>query len=408
MHLITLAWSYLKSRPLTTALNVLLLALGVAVISILILVTNQMEEKIRTNSKGVDLVVGAKGSPMQLILCSVFHIDFPTGNINLKEAERVSRHPMVKKAIPMALGDSYRGFRIVGTRRDYAELYAATLAEGTWWEQHLEVTVGATVAKQLGLKLGDEFVSAHGLAEDGHDHDAHHYKVVGVFQASGTVLDNLILTNVQSIWMAHDLEVTPGGSGAPSNLVPGHLAGDSSKEVTSMLVQYRNPLAVIQLPRFINQQSNLQAAAPAYETARLFTILGVGADVLRGFAWVLILISALSIFIVLYNSMKERRYDLAIMRSMGAGRGKLFTAVVLEGMFLTAMGTVFGLVLGHGGVWLFSVAVPEAEGSGIRAGVWYFMETGLLAGSLVLGVLCSLIPAMQAYKTDIHTVLAGN
>ena len=408
MHLIILAWSYLKSRPLTTALNVLLLALGVAVIAILILFTSQVEERITTNAKGVDLVVGAKGSPMQLILCSVFHIDFPTGNVNLKEAERIARHPMVKNAIPMALGDSYGGFRIVGTRRDYAALYSAELAVGSLWEQHLEVTVGAIAASQLRMKPGDEFVSAHGLSEDGHAHEAHRYKVVGILKPTGTVLDKLMLTNVQSIWMAHDLDVTPVGNRAPSKLVPGHMAGDSSREITSLLVQYRNPLAVIQLPRFINQQSNLQAAAPAYETARLFSILGVGADVLRGFALVLILISGLSIFIVLYNSMKERRYDLAIMRSMGAGRSKLFLAVVLEGTFLTALGTASGLVLGHAALWFFVATVPQAAASGIQGGVWYLMESWLLIGSLVLGVVCALIPAWQAYKTDIHTVLAGS
>lgn len=408
MTLPILAWSYLKSRPLTTALNVLLLALGIAVITILILASRQLEEKYASNAKGIDLVVGAKGSPMQLILCNVFHIDFPTGNINLKEAERIARHPMVKTAIPMALGDSYGGFRIVGTRRDYATLYAAELAEGRFWQDHLEVTAGASAAAQLRLKIGDEFVSAHGLAEDGHDHEAHHYKVVGILKRGGTVLDNLLLTNVQSLWLAHDLEVVPMGNMAPSKLVPGHMAGDSSREITSMLIQYRNPLAVIQLPRFINQQSSLQAAAPAFETARLFSIFGVGADVLRGFAYVLILIAGLSIFIVLYNSMKERRYDLAIMRSMGAGKGKLFTAVVMEGTLLTALGAVCGLTLGHGAVWLFTVLVPNAAASGVQAGVWYLTETWLLAGSLVLGVVCSLIPALQAYKTDIHTVLAGS
>jgi putative ABC transport system permease protein len=408
MQLASLSWSYLKARPLTTALNVLLLALGVAVIAILILVTRQLEEKFTSNAKGVDLVVGAKGSPLQLILCSVFHIDFPTGNINLKEAERIARHPMVKKAIPMALGDSYQGFRIVGTRRDYAELYGAELASGSLWQEQLEVTVGATAAAQLRLRPGDTFVSAHGLTENGHAHEAHHYTVVGILKKNGTVLDNLILTNVQSIWLAHDLEVTPLDGQTPSTLVPGHLAGDSSREVTSLLVQYRNPLAVIQLPRFINQQSNMQAASPAFETARLFTIFGVGADVLRGFAYVLILISGLSIFIVLYNSMKERRYDLAVMRSMGAGRGKLFLAVVMEGTFLTTLGAVCGLLLGHAAVWVFVAAVPQASASGIQGGVWYLMETWLLGGSLALGVLCSLLPAAQAYNTDIHTVLAGS
>lgn len=408
MNLLTLAWSYLKARPLTTALNVLLLALGVSVITVLILFTNQLEEKVTANSKGVDLVVGAKGSPMQLILCSVFHVDFPTGNINLKEAERIARHPMVKKTIPLALGDSYRGFRIVGTRRDYAGLYNAELAEGAWWSKHLEVTVGATAAQQLKLKVGSELVSAHGLTESGDEHEAHHYTVVGILKPSHTVLDQLLLTNVQSIWLAHDLAAGDTTGVKASTLVPGHPAGDSTREVTSLLIQYRNPLAVIQLPRFINGQSNLQAAAPAYETARLFSILGVGMDVLRAFAVVLILISGLSIFIVLYNSMKERRYDLAIMRSMGASRTKLFVAVILEGTWLTVLGSVFGLMLGHGVLYVFTLAVTGSAATGVQAGVFYSAETWLLAGSLALGILCSLLPALEAYRTDIHEVLAGN
>jgi len=408
MNLPIISLSYLKARPLTTGLNILLLALGVSVITVLILFSRQLEEKVTSNSKGVDLVIGAKGSPLQLILCSVFHVDFPTGNINLAEAERVAKHSMIKSAIPLALGDSYQGFRIVGTRRDYADVYRATVGTGSLWKENMEVTVGALVAERLKLKVGDEFVSAHGLTEEGHDHEAHHYRVVGIFSKSNTVLDNLILTNVQSIWLAHDLDISGPAGRDSSKLIPGHFAADSSKEVTSMLVAYRNPLAVVQLPRFVNSFSNFQAAAPAFETARLLSILGVGADVLRGFAVVLILISALSIFIVLYNSMKERRYDLAIMRSMGASRTKLFTAVVLEGTMLTVLGAATGLLLGHATLYAFVNTMPQASASGVQAGVWYVSETLLFVGSVVLGVLCSVIPAVQAYKTDIHTVLAGN
>jgi len=407
MNLIIIAWSYLRFRPLTTVLNITLLALGVAVITVLILFSRQLEEKMSANARGVDLVVGAKGSPLQLILCSVFHIDFPTGNINLAEAERVAKHPMVKKAIPMALGDSYQGYRIVGTTHEYATLYGASLKEGNLWKDALEVTVGAVAAEQLKLKVGDTFVSAHGLTEGGHDHEAHHYNVVGILAEHHNVLDNLILTSIQSVWLAHDLDVSTVPERTPSNLVPGHFAADSSKEVTSLIVQYRNPMAIIQLPRFINSQSNLQAAAPAFETARLLSILGVGADVLRGFAVVLILISSLSIFLVLYNSMKERRYDLAIMRSMGASRTKLFLSVVLEGTGLTALGSASGMLLGHLVVLIFVNIVKEGAASGFTAGVYYGVETWLLAGSIVLGLICSLLPAVQAYRTDIHKVLAG-
>ena len=409
MNLISLVWNYLRAKPMNTVLNILLLALGIAVITVLLLFNNQLNEKISSNAKGIDLVVGAKGSPLQLILCSIFHIDFPTGNIKLSEAEKVVRHRMVKKAIPLALGDSYNGYRIVGTNHDYPGIYNATLASGEWWKNNLEVTIGSTVAELAHLKIGDTFTSAHGLTTDGHAHEDHHYRVTGVMQQSNTVVDNLILTGIESVWKMHDF----GGDLIsmpvhPSSIVPSVEAGDSVREVTSLLIQYRNPLAVIQLPRFINSNSNLQAASPAFETARLFSILGVGVDVLRGFAFVLIFISGLSIFIALYNSLKERQYDLAIMRSMGASRSKLFVAIVMEGSFLTLMGSLSGIVLGHSVLWLFVILVEQSQKAGITAVVFYMAEVYILAGSLLLGILCSFMPAIQAYRTDIHKVLAGN
>ena len=409
MNLLLLVWNYLKAKPLNTVLNIFLLSLGIAVITVLLLFNNQLQEKIASNAKGIDLVVGAKGSPLQLILCSIFHIDFPTGNIKLSEAERVVRHRMVKKAIPMALGDSFNGYRIVGTTSEYALLYKVELASGDFWKNDLEVTLGAVVAERTRLKIGDTFASAHGLTSDGHAHDENRYLVKGILKRSGNVVDNLILTNIESIWKVHDLAqgvaVVPIH---PSNLVPSVEMRDSIREITSLLIQYRNPLAVIQLPRFINSSSNLQAASPAFETARLFSILGLGVEVLRGFAFVLILISGLSIFIALYNSLKERQYDLAIMRSMGASRRTLFVSIVLEGSVLSVLGTILGLALGHGVLWVFTIVVQESQTAGVTASAFYVAEAYVLLGSILLGILCSLIPAIQAYRTDIHKVLAGS
>lgn len=408
MNLISLVWNYLKAKPLNTILNVFLLALGIAVITVLLLFNNQLNEKISANAKGIDLVVGAKGSPLQLILCSIFHIDFPTGNIKLSEAEKVVRHRMVKKAIPLALGDSYKGYRIVGTNHDYPGLYKVVLASGDWWKSDLEVTIGVTVSELAHLKIGDAFASAHGLTTDGHAHEEHLYRVTGILKRSNTVVDNLILTNIESIWKMHEiLEDSTWVPVHPSSIVPSVDAGDSLREVTSLLIQYRNPLAVIQLPRFINTNSNLQAASPAFETARLFSILGVGVDVLRGFAFVLIFISGLSIFIALYNSLKERQYDLAIMRSMGASRSKLFVSIVMEGSILTIMGSLLGLALGHGVLSLFTILVEESQKAGVTAAVFYPAEGYILIASVLLGAVCSLAPAIQAYRSDIHKILAG-
>lgn len=419
MSIFTLVWNYLKARPLNTAINILLLSLGIAVITILLLFNKQLEQKITENARGIDLVVGAKGSPLQLILCNIFHVDFPTGNIKLNEAERFAKHRLVKNAIPLALGDSYQSYRIIGTSQKYAELYKAELQQGNWWKSNLEVTIGANVAMLTQLKIGDKFASAHGLADGGHTHNEHQYIVVGILKPTNSVLDNLILTNVESVWEMHEEhdgeeeehaghEHAADSNFIPSPLVPSVAKGDSLKEITSMLIQYRSPMGAIQLPRMVNSQSSLQAASPAFETARLFSILGVGVDILMGFAYVLIVISGLSIFIALYNSLKERRYDLAIMRSMGASRTKLFVSILLEGGVLTMLGSFIGLLMGHGVLVLLSGLVEETQKAGINGFIFYPEEWIILGGSLVLGLICAVIPAIQAYRTDISKVLAGN
>jgi putative ABC transport system permease protein len=425
MNLFSLVWSYLRANPLNTILNVVLLSLGIAVITILLLINNQFQEKITKNAKGIDLVIGAKGSPLQLILCNIFHIDFPTGNISLAEAEKVVKNRLVKKAIPLALGDSYQGFRIVGTNHAYAELYDAELSQGMLWTNDMEVTIGWRVAEALRLKSGDRFMSTHGLTRDGHSHDAEEFIVKSIFKKSNTILDNLILTNVETVWKVHEEHANvsvhnealhhehdplenSGSEIVRSSLVPTISAGDSTKEITSLLIQYRSPMGAIQFPRYVNSQSKLQAASPAFETARLFSILGVGVDVLEGFASILIFISALSIFIALYNSLKERKYDLAIMRSMGATRQKLFISILFEGSTLTVLGTLLGLLLGHATVLLMSSYVLEANKAGISGFVLYREEWIILVASLLLGLLCAIIPAIQAYRTDISKVLAGN
>jgi putative ABC transport system permease protein len=377
------------------------------------LFNKQLEKQITDNSRGIDLVVGAKGSPLQLILCNIFHIDFPTGNIKLNEAEALAKHRLIKKAVPMALGDSYQSYRIIGTTRAYAELYHAEIAEGDWWGGDLGVCIGSNVAKLTGLKIGDKFASAHGLAEGGHSHNDHLFVVKGIFRPSQTVLDNLILTEVESVWTMHEEGSTSSTSegiadSLRSKLVAGAVAGDSTREITSLLIQYRSPMGAIQLPRLINGNTNMQAASPAFESARLFSILGVGVDILMGFAYVLIIISALSIFIALYNSLKERRYDMAILRSMGATRAKLLISILLEGGILTLIGCIIGLIMGHTVVELISLWVTETQKSGITGLIFYPEEWIILVGSLLLGMLCAVVPAIQAYRTDISRVLGGH
>lgn len=397
MNFATISLGYLRARGLNTALNITLLALGIATITLLLLVTHQLEERMQRDARGIDLVAGAKGSPLQIILSSIYHIDVPTGNIPLKQAREIAKHRAVKKTIPLALGDSYKGFRIVGTNHDYLEHYGAKPATGRLWEKPMEVVLGAEVAQRTGLKAGSTITGAHGIAEAGSGHDDAPYAVVGVLDASGSVLDRLVLTSVESVWAVHD-EHQGMDAKQPTN--------EDDKEITALLIQYATPLAVAMLPRYINNNSEMQAASPAYETARLFSIIGVGVDVLRGFALVLILSAGLSVFIALYNALSERRYDLAVMRTLGASRSKLMQLMLFEGVLLALIGALIGIALGHVLTEALGGMLKAAQQVAVTGWIWVPAELWLIALALAVGVFAALLPAWGAYRTDIARTLA--
>ena len=173
MNLFKLSASYLRQRPFSSVLNVLILALGIATIVVLLLVSDRVEQNLTRNAEGIDLVVGAKGSPLQLILSAVYHIDAPTGNTPVAEAEALIENPAVAEAMPLALGDSYRGFRIVGATPAYAAHYGGEAVRGRLWSGAMEATLGAVAAREAGLDVGDTFYSAHGLSAGGEAHEEH-------------------------------------------------------------------------------------------------------------------------------------------------------------------------------------------------------------------------------------------
>ena len=179
------------------------MSLGVGIISLLILLNNEMKQQVKNNLKEIDMVVGAKGSPLQLILSSVYHIDNPTGNIPLSSINKLKKNRMVDLVIPLSYGDSYEGFRIVGSTHDYIDLYNAEIKEGRRWEGVFEVVVGSEVAKTRNLQIGDNFYGSHGLLKGGHVYNNYSYNVVGILTFSGTVIDKLILTDYH-VWDVHN------------------------------------------------------------------------------------------------------------------------------------------------------------------------------------------------------------
>ena len=390
MNLPSLSFAYLRARPLATALNLLLLALGIATITLLLLATSQLEERMSRDARGFDLVAGAKGSPMQLVLSAIFHLDAPTGNIPLAAAQALARSPLVKKSIPLALGDSYRSFRIVGTNHDYPAHYGAALAGGALWKEPMEVVLGAQVAREAKLGVGASFKGAHGLSEGGDAHDEEDFKVVGVLAPTGSVLDRVILTSIESVWEIHEHGKPPAGG----------------REITALLIQYATPLAAATLPRQVNAASALQAASPAYESARLFRMIGVGADVLRVFGAVLVLVAGLSVFIALLNALEDRRYDLAVMRMLGASPAKLMGLLLLEGAVLSLFGGIAGILLGHLLAEALGAALLAAQQPAVTGWAWQANELWLLALAVGVGLAAALLPAWRAYRTEVAPVLA--
>ena len=418
MTIFHLAWRNLTNRPLSMLLTLGLFALAVGLSSLFLLLNQQLTDKFEKNLAGIDLVVGAKGSPLQLILCNMYHIDVPTGNISLKSARPFlnPRHPLIKNAIPLSLGDSYKKYRIVGTLPDFIGLYKGQIAKGHIWNKTMETTIGATVAAQTGLKIGDTFHSNHGLTTDGDEHEEQPFNVVGILSPTGTVLDQLILTASESCWQVHEHhnhEVNEDTSMATPTLPIDPrsrlLQADSTKQITSLLIQFKGRnVQTLNFQRNLNENTDMQAATPALEINRLFEMVGFGERALKALLALIIGVSGFSIFIALFNSLKDRRYELALLRVMGAGKSRLFLLIITEGLLLSLMGFALGIVLSHGAMQVLGSYMTDTYRYAFSGKIWVREEWFLGIGSLMMGFIAAIIPAFRAYKTDISRTLSKN
>jgi len=397
MKLPALAFRYLWARPLATVLNLLLLTLGLASVTFVVLVGEQVQRALQRDLAGIDLVVGAKGSPMQLILAGVFHIDVPPGNVKLADVQALAAQPQVAQVIPLSLGDSYRGWRIVGTTPAYLAHHGARVAQGRAWSAPMEAVAGAQAARAMGMAPGARFVGGHGLAAGGQSHGEAPYVLTGVLAPCGCVLDRLILTSTESVWQVH--EPAHGGQAGES---ADHAA---EREVTLALVRYRTPLAAVALPRYVNTRTPMQAAAPAVEVSRLLRLLGVGGEVLQGVGAVLLLTAGLSVFIALWTAVRERRADLAMLRMLGASPARVAGLLLAEALWLAVLATVLGLALGHGLAAAVASVLAAQQSLPLSAAVWVPQEAWIPAVALLTAGAAAALPALGAYRVDVAQLL---
>ena len=431
MNIFKLSIKNIISKPLNSILSLALLILGIGIISLLLQLNSLIKTQMDNNLKGIDMVVGAKGSPLQLILSAVYHIDSPTGNISVEDAEEIKNNRMVGSSIDLLYGDNYKGYRIVGTEDKFLDLYNAKIKDGKKWNAPFEVVVGAKIYSKLNINLDDELVSSHGLRETGESHVNQSFKVVGLLESSNSVVDQLIITSPQSIWDLHDEHDHDDEDHEEHHDDEDHEEHEhdhddedhdehehdhddedhdehehGDKEITAMLIKFKSPMNIIQFPRQINENTNLQAAVPSYEISRLFKLFGFGIETLTYLAYLIILVSGFSLFINLFNSMRERKYEMALIRTLGASRSQLSVMVIFESLILTISGFLLGLLVSRLGVMFVSSLMEESLNYSLSSLYILNEEFWLLGLSILIGLISSLIPAIQVYKMNISEILA--
>lgn len=407
----------LRQHALSTLVTVLSVGLGVGLTISVFSVARQTREAFAPRDLGIDAVVGARGSPLQLVLNSVYHLETSPGNLPWKVYEELRRDPSVEVAVPFAVGDNYQGWRIVGTTPDLWEKLEVRrgekmrVASGRFLDPSArEAVIGATVAAQTGLRVNATFHAYHGLVFDDRAKHEGEYRVVGVLAPTNTPSDRVIFLPIEGIWRmsGHVLR------GAGQDFVPRADAAipDEVKEVSAVLVRFRRdekgrPANAMPLAHRINVQGKVATMAwpVVKEIADFFDKLGWVVRVLEMTAYLVVVVAAGSILASLYNTMNERRREFAILRALGARRRTVFGAIVLESTVIAALGCVAGLLIHAGLVALAAVVVRNATGVVLEVALHDAVWAVPLAMT-TLGALSGLLPAWNAYRTDVAENLA--
>jgi putative ABC transport system permease protein len=436
MSLFKIAYRNIQQRWFASSLTAISMALGVALVVAVLVIHGMISKSFMTGAGlGYNLVIGAdKGGKLQLVLNTVYYLSSPVENIPwsfYKEFTDGKYKGYVAKAIPLCLGDYYDDFRVVGTtplfmdELTYDNGRKFEFAAGHNFKQNEFFTgvIGAQVARQLKLKVGDTFVPTHGVkGEEAADHDA--FKIVGVLKPTGTPNDRALFINMEGFLLtgghAKPVEHKPGEAEPHAHEAEGHDANhpkpipEAQREVTAILVLTSAPpgappeLIAQDLLTKINEGMEGQAVQPIREIAMLFRLFVEPVKwLLLGLTVLIVVVAGISILVSIYNSMSERKHDIAVMRALGAGRGTVMVIVLLESILLALAGGLMGWILGH--LLIFALnPVLEAE-AGVRIGLFQFvpLELVIIPGLIALAAIVGYLPALVAYRTDVAKALSA-
>ena len=447
MNLFKIVLKNMRQRALATWLTTLSVMLGVALTVAILLIRNGMQHRFEQSTLGYEMVVGAKGSPLQLVLNTVFNLDISPGNVPWKLFEQMRSDRRVKFAAPFAVGDNYKGFRIIGTTDTYLKDFEFSqgkkfaLAEGRLFNfsedtlhqafaeanerakerearergemppprqgheinRPFEAVLGATVAQDTGLKVGQTFIAAHGVQEsaEAEQHEHNPWTIVGILAPTHTAADRALYINLDSFYEieGHEIREKPGKEEKPDT-------DPEAGQISGMVLKLRSPLHALPLYRELNDREDAMAAFPAAEVRKLFAIVGNVDRVLLAQAILIAIVAGAAIAVSIYNSMSERRREIAILRALGAKRPTIFAIVVLEAITICVVGAVVGLLAGHAVVAGANTVLVRVSGFTVPAMQFQPLEWLVLAGCVLLGTLAGFGPALRAYHTEVAENLA--
>lgn len=395
MNIIKLSYKNIITKPLQTFLTVLILSLSIGLLLGVKQLNKVFESQLNQSLNGVDMVVGAKGSPLQLVLSAVLHVDNPTGNIAYNEAKKIATHKYIKDAIPISIGDNYKGYKIVGTTTSFIDLHKTEIETGNLFKASYDVVIGNAVAENLNLAVGDTFYSSHGMIEDAiESHDDHPLKVVGILKPTQNVIDRLILTDLESIWHMHEDE---DGD---------HNHNHDNEEITAMLIKFGNKRGLLTLPRSINKSTPFQAALPKYQLDKLFKFTTIGTKAITWIAFSIFLVSGISMFVSLYRMVKERAKELALIRTYGASRNKLILLVFAEGVLVGVFSFIVGLLLASFGLQAIFSAIKNTYKQQLYLLDYQQDILVLLLFIFGLIVIATIIAIRPIFKMDISKIIS--
>ena len=439
MNLFKIVTKNMRQRALATTLTGISVALAVALTVAIVHIKRGMQQRFEQSTLGYEMVVGAKGSPLQLVLNTVFNLDISPGNIPWSLVEKLQADKRVKAAVPFSVGDNFHGFRIIGTTDAFGETFGYRLAEGRWFNCSInalrdafkealehsqeriakekgleavkpvvhhhnpaEAVIGATVARETGLRVGQTFIAAHGVevSPNAEEHTDNPWTVTGILAPTGTAVDRGLYINLDSFYHIEGHEIRDAGKPEEKDNDP------DPGQVSAVALKLRSPIHAFPLYREINDGDEAMAAFPAVEVRKLFAIVGNIDRILLAQAILIGLVAGVAIAVSIYNSMSERRREIAILRALGARRGTIFAIVVWEAVAICAVGAAMGVAGGHLIVAVANVALRQVSGFTVAPLALEMAELWVVAGSIALGALAGIGPAWRAYRTEVAENLA--